>query len=405
MEDSLQQEEQSLNNNIKGCILPWIHLHGDIRGDYALCCHTDSHHTMIRTGYSTDSPIQVWNNSAMKSARRKFLQGDYPEECSVCYDKEKVNVTSHRMIMNREYRHFKKLQDLTDDDGSIKNPPIYLDFRFGNTCNFRCRMCGTDASTSWFKERHLAYGANTNKASVDKWTNNEVFWSDFEKLIPNIEVMYFAGGEPFVQEGHYKALQLLIKHKKTDITLQYNTNLSYKKFKKYDIKELWSYFKRVQLWPSVDGFGKKAEYGRKGLVWDTFTENLKHFRQYITSVSIVSNIYSISSMTDLIKYLKKQKIDYHITNLTFPNILSTKIIPVKSKKEILKDFRALVESGILTHYEIDNMKDTLSFMVSKDESYLLSQFKKYNLALDESRSEKFEQIYPEFAEWYKNILV
>ena len=24
---------------IKGCILPWIHLYGDVQGDYRLCCH------------------------------------------------------------------------------------------------------------------------------------------------------------------------------------------------------------------------------------------------------------------------------------------------------------------------------------------------------------------------------
>ena len=29
------------------------------------------------------------------------------------------------------------------------------------------------------------------------------------------------------------------------------------------------------MWPSIDGFGKKAEYGRKGLNWELFNENSK----------------------------------------------------------------------------------------------------------------------------------
>ena len=94
----------------------------------------------------------------------------------------------------------------------------------------------------------------------------------FDKIIPYIEVMYFAGGEPFVQEGHYKALEKLISAGRTNVALQYNTNLSYKKFKNYDIKKLWSNFKTIQLWPSLDGIGKRAEYGRKGLKWEVLLQ-------------------------------------------------------------------------------------------------------------------------------------
>ena len=40
--------------------------------------------------------------------------------------------------------------------------------------------------------------------------------------------MYFAGGEPFVQEGHYKMLQFLVDTGcSKNIELSYNTNLSY----------------------------------------------------------------------------------------------------------------------------------------------------------------------------------
>ena len=270
--------------------MPWIHLHGDIRGDYALCCHTDSYKEPRRSGHVGDTPLQVWNNDYMRKVRKDFLQGVYPPECSVCYDKESVGVRSHRQIVNKDYKRYKVLQDKTKEDGSIVTPPIYIDIRFGNTCNFRCRMCGTDASTSWFKERHLGFGSQNVKPFVDEWTNNEEFWTDFEKIIPYIEVMYFAGGEPFVQEGHYKALEKLISAGRTNVALQYNTNLSYKKFKNYDIKKLWSNFKTIQLWPSLDGIGKRAEYGRKGLKWEVFVDNLEHFKNFVTTVSAVSNI-------------------------------------------------------------------------------------------------------------------
>lgn len=392
-------------NKIKGCILPWIHLHGDIRGDYALCCHTDSAKTDnkdFRTGYSTDAPLEVWNNSYMRSVRNSFLSGSYPEECSVCYDKETNNVISHRMNVNNLYSNYAHLQNKTLSDGSIKNHPIYLDFRFGNTCNFRCRMCSPDASTSWFKERHLAFGVKKDKPLVDNWSNNESFWSDFEKIIPNIEVMYFAGGEPFVQEGHYRALELLAKHN-TNVSIQYNTNLSYKRFKQYDLKNIWKTFKSVELWPSVDGFKEHAEYGRKELSWELFEDNLDYFRTYIKSVSAVSSVYSVSSTPELVTFLKSKNLSFYVTNLTWPAILSSTILPTTSKKDILSKYKDFLSTVELSQSELDNIKGVLRHMMSRDDSHLLKKFKEYNTALDNSRSESFELTYPEFAEWYKNI--
>ena len=403
MEDSLQQDAQYPNNKVKGCILPWIHLHGDIRGKYALCCHTDSYEKHIRTGSHEQSPLEVWNGPAMKDARKKFLSGDYPEECAVCYDKEAANSTSHRMIVNREFSTFSDRQIRTLADGGLEAPPVYLDFRFGNTCNFRCRMCGSDASTSWFKERHLGFGTKKDKPSLDFWTDNDKFWDDFKKIIPNLDTVYFAGGEPFVQDGHYKLIELLLAEGKTDITLQYNSNLSYNKFKDYDIKKIWSRFKKVQLWPSVDGFGERAEYGRKGLDFKTFTKNLTHFQKYVTSVSVVSNIYSITSIPQMIKYFKYVNVPFYITNLTWPNILATNVLPKHIKQDILKQYKELLETQKLNKSEITNIKSILNFMVATDNSHLQAEFKTYTNNLDISRSESFVSTFPEYAQWYNSI--
>jgi hypothetical protein len=72
--------------------------------------------------------------------------------------------------------------------------------------------------------------------------------------------MYFAGGEPFVQEGHYKMLQFLVDTGcSKNIELSYNTNLSYSgNFKGYDLEELWKSFKSIELWPSIDGFNEQS---------------------------------------------------------------------------------------------------------------------------------------------------
>ena len=80
-------------------------------------------------------------------------------------------------------------------------------------------------------------------------------------IIPHLTDVYFAGGEPFVQDGHYKLLQLLINSRYSkNIKLQYNTNLSYIKYKKFNLLEMWENFKDVSLWPSIEGYKAQAEF-------------------------------------------------------------------------------------------------------------------------------------------------
>ena len=37
--------------------------------------------------------------------------------------------------------------------------------------------------------------------------------------------VYFAGGEPLINDMHYYILNKLIEHKRFDVTISYNTNL------------------------------------------------------------------------------------------------------------------------------------------------------------------------------------
>ena len=60
---------------VKGCILPWIHLFGDIRGDYRLCCHipANDHDRSDVLATHKDSIASIWNNNYYKKTRLQFL--------------------------------------------------------------------------------------------------------------------------------------------------------------------------------------------------------------------------------------------------------------------------------------------------------------------------------------------
>ena len=57
----------------KRCILPWIHQHGDISGNYALCCFTLNKHDRSDFLQKNTSPLNAWNDDYMKSTRLAML--------------------------------------------------------------------------------------------------------------------------------------------------------------------------------------------------------------------------------------------------------------------------------------------------------------------------------------------
>jgi len=402
LEDSLQQEEQYQNSKVKGCILPWVHLYGCLGGTYHLCCHAEFNaKNPVVLGTHEDRLLNIWNGNPIKKIRNEFLQGETPVECvEACYDMETKGGISNRQQVNKRFEDKSFLQEKTNPDGSVNNYPSYVDIRFGNLCNFKCRICGPYASTSWYKD------ANYKGGTIDFYTNNENMWEDLKLFLPSIEDIYFAGGEPFVQDGHYKLLNMLIDSGNSHrVSLQYNTNLSYSKFKKFDLKKMWSSFKDVSLWPSIEGWKEQAEYSRKGLNWKKFASNVYHFQDHITTFSSVISIFSIYTMPELILWCKRIKKSYYGNMLQQPSYYNITCLPTESKKMIVAKYKKFIYKNVdlLHEYEIKQMLKWLKYMNSVDNSHLLKQFKEKQERLDKLREESFETVYPEYAEWYKNI--
>ena len=403
MEVSLQQDEQYPNNDVKGCILPWMHIFGGLNGNYHLCCHAQFQADSTIVGTYDQSLSDIWNSDHYKDTRLNFLKNKIPIECiKACYEKEKQGSDSNRLQVNRRFAKDTYLQEQTNIDGSIDTDPTYLDIRFGNLCNFKCRMCGPDASTSWYTDTLHSGWSKT----MDHYTDNENFWQDVPKFIPNLEEIYFAGGEPFIQEGHYKMLNLLIESGYAkNIHVSYNTNLSYHKFKKYNLPDLWTNFKKVSLWPSVDGYGSRVEYTRKGLSWPKFEKHAIMFKDHIQTISCVINIYSITSMPDLILWCKRNGFDFYGSTQTDPSYQKVTCLPKESKKQVLAIYKKFIKEyrTILTVYDLEQIKNWLSYMTSADESNQLLAFKQETERVDKLRNESFIKTFPEFASWYTTI--
>ena len=165
------------------------------------CCvnktMTKGSHGYERTNVMTQPIQDIINNDYFKQLRLDMLNDVKNENCIDCYALENSSGRSYRNDFNEQFKeHFTELLK-TNDDGSIDDfETIYLDFRFSNLCNFKCRSCRPEWSSNWAKE------TKDNKDHPYKiWDDNipkhdlteEQFIDRFEGTLKTVERLYFAG--------------------------------------------------------------------------------------------------------------------------------------------------------------------------------------------------------------------
>lgn len=262
--------------NNKFCILPFIHFNGYMDGTAKPCCDSQKAFTDIDLKNATID--ESFNSEEYKKLRVDMINGVHNEYCNACYDLESQDITSSRQKWNEHHaEHLKIIQDKLDFkkfDGEVEPDYISLDLRPSNICNFKCRTCNDGFSTKWQEEKADFYKINENILYFGKEKLSGVNKINFklnEDSMKNIEVLYFAGGEPFVLEEHFTLLQSL-KNKK-DISLMYNTNFSILKYKGKTIFEHLKDFRNVHFSISLDGLGELGEFVRTGFDNKVFNKN------------------------------------------------------------------------------------------------------------------------------------
>lgn len=99
------------------------------------------------------SITEIWNGKAMRNFRSKLLRGKPDERCTACYDKESSGFRSLRQVTNADYAHLQERLSQTRRNGALPEAdPVYLDIRFSNVCNLKCRICGPWSSSQWHND-------------------------------------------------------------------------------------------------------------------------------------------------------------------------------------------------------------------------------------------------------------
>ena len=364
---------------------------------------------------------EIWNNDYMKQLRLDLINGEKPSSCSKCYEQEDMGITSFRNSANKNFEHHidTSIANTTTDGTNTEFNLVYWDFRFSNLCNMKCRMCGGHLSSLWNIDEKEVYGrasepdivVNTKDHSIDD------LYGVLDEQINNVEEIYFAGGEPLIMDEHYYILEQLIERGRTNVRLRYNTNLLKIKYKSWDNMELWKHFDDVQVIASIDGMGARAEYIRKGTVWDTVDSNIKlliNNDNIKFGVSPTINLFNVHHIPDFVDYMFSigMTIDHlHLNNvLTNPQWYHVNMLSDELKREIKQRYNehiALIQdertrNGLMQRYQ--SILSYLEHPITDEEFDANKQkFKQITDLLDKFRQETFVEVFPELENYYEQI--
>ena len=389
-------------NNQNFCSLPWIGIHAWPDGSVFPCCMYNFNTPL--GNINKENIADLVNNDEYKKLRQQLLNGEKPAGCNRCYQLEESGVQTLRKstaVTHSDYETaILNSQELTM--GDVK----YLDVRFSNICNFKCRTCGPELSSKWGAEIPML--KNEPDPGIIQ-IPREKFWSYYEKALETADEIVFAGGEALMQEEHYAALQKLIELKKFDTTLMYTTNLSTLKYKQIDLFDIWKKFNKVQIYASLDASGERAEYLRKGTVWKNIVENRKKIATlpgvqfYITPTISLFNVWHFP---DFYKEWVGQGLldpsNIRLNILTHPprqqaNVLKNKHRIIDKWNELIQWLNLIIEDDNTKNNVAQQFYSVINFLNTEpDTKFKLSdRFNFVNGTVDNLRNESLFNTFPE----------
>ena len=236
------------------CSIPWTHIYREQNGTVSSCCEATKPFPGLNSTMSND---EILNSTQYQEFREMMLAHEWPETCSQCKKQEDLQMRSPRQIMNRQY----KIAD-------INQPKVtWLDHRSSNLCNFSCKMCSGDLSST-LAVKEGRYG----KTGIITMPEPTKLYDDIGDLVH----LQFAGGEPLLLDSTYDIIQEAIDAGTSEKqTVGIITNGSLLHRKKDSIIEMLSHFRIAHITVSIDAIGVGNDYWRHKNTWNTINNNIE----------------------------------------------------------------------------------------------------------------------------------
>ena len=406
--DLTEREQFLLTKSSTFCMYPWIHFHAHPTGSAYPCCMADMEFPI---GDMRKNTIQeIWNQEPIKKMRIQMLNEQPVSACSRCYEQEAIGFVSGRESANKHHGHLIDRAGETHSDGTLERFELtYWDIRFSNLCNLSCRSCGHIFSSSWYQDQVKLAGPEwkkTHKVLNYAGRFETDAWDQLVEHIEHVEQIYFAGGEPLLMEEHYNILDELVRRKKFDVRLIYNTNFTHTNLKDRSVFEYWKLFDSVSIGASLDGSGRYGEYIRKGTEWSKIEQNRIDMMAicpdvdfYISPTLSIMNAWHLPDFhRDWVErgFIKPQDLSVNI--LQDPPYYRIDIAPIKYKQRLRVKYQEHLEwlkSQDPLARASEGFKSAINFMMATDNTHLVDTFWRKTHELDSIRTERLLDVIPE----------
>jgi len=315
--------------------------------------------------------------------RRLMLQGKRPDKCANCWQVEDAgddSVIPERVLYSH---HGSDHYDFTKFVPEESVSPYTVTVAFDTLCNFTCSYCDPSQSSSWYtdiKKNGIYYGIKqdpryTYQKLGTKDKLNEVDYKIvFEKFCEYIEQNILTlvnitclGGEPLVSPNFWKFIDRIIKLDTSKITLTVITNLSDSdKVKK--ILSYQKYFKSIDISASIENIGKKSEFVRQGLVWETFNKNINFLLENNIKIRLLATIPGIA-LDGFIEFLNWYKSNsdsmaLEVHRLRHPVFQAPQVLPQQIKDRYATDLSnwIVLNSKGLDPYLVEQLKNIVTIL-------------------------------------------
>lgn len=437
------------------CFYPFLELSTNPSGHVKPCCYytnvlfEDVNNEDYEKSFNIakNSTLEgTWNSKTMQSLRKDLAQGKPVRNCQTCY---RDGSASMRVRSIQEYKNNIEVLNLVsktiDNDFVAEHSPKRLELKPSNLCNLKCMMCNSYDSSQIGKElvelsnkykgievhtgRFIEIKPEnngikeTNKAFIDvgapDWSDNPQVWESFIKIVPGLEVLSFAGGEPTLLPFVHRALEYCVetghsKHIHVFVASNY-TNIN-KNFLK-----LMPEFKKFELIASIDGVGLVNDYCRYPSKWSQISENFSKAKQLMTNsnikivVNITVNMLNVMNLDSLLFWIEDHAKEYpyyaewpfNINLIFHPSEQRINSLPVdkrqlaisrlekyKSVSKVLKEFPSLVD-------KIDLVINELKSAHTEEDATNLKVFVKRVKVLDDHRGINIGHYIPDLKDLFE----
>lgn len=452
---NIRQYEIQDNRHKVFCGIPWNHISTNADGSIRMCCQMTQedvepmYGTLMKpTGkaFTGKDPVEDYRNHPdLRKVRADMLKGIDPAICRLCTHEEKNGIGSRRSGTKKNYPDmFERAIQLTDADGTINTddfPLEYIDLRFGNKCNLKCRSCGPTDSNLWYEDfykitevnkmppgefqyrKHEVMTVEKHKdgtydvAGMLDWWEDSGLWNYIITNVENIDRYYFTGGEPTINLKHRELLDLIIERGVADrVCLEYNTNMAGIPSKVFT---QWKHFKEVRIGMSVDGIHDHFEYIRNPAKWTVAEKNMRRidteegFDHVNACISLTLSAYNVLHLLDMVWWWREQRWNrlqdwIVIHNLYGPKHMNIQNFPDSVKQYIDRRYNQFIddiqmrwrgdEDRFWKRKTITTLRAVLDHMWQKEQDPTeWMRFHTWTKQMDDIRSESFDDAIPELA--------